>query len=420
MTQRKTLAHFGPARGGVRVLDDSNMGYVVVQWYEKGQRRFKGWPRTTEGRQEAKAWAQGFAERRGQPAAPARLTLRQLWTRYLAAQFHLRPRTRELYKEHWDRWELFLGKDFIAEDASKETIDRFRAALTAEKLAVGHQQRIIRDVKTVYAWADELLTRNRLAGYRFKVAKEAQPKRPAEYRRDDVQKILAQLSPQKSEEWRPWAALTIAAFQGARERAILHLTWGDIDFLKGRITWRARFDKQGREWVQPMTLAAYSALLTARDWRQRKGELGPWVFYSPWETKKCGREEPGVYGAQALWLALKKAEERAEVPRLPLRAVHGFRRGVAGDVARATGDPWLGVQYIGDRDPDRIAEYVQERGDELEGAANLLDQMWGQTPETVKEPSMRRKGHAQVVEGKAPEAGLEPATRRLTAGCSTS
>ena len=31
---------------------------------------------------------------------------------------------------------------------------------------------------------------------------------------------------------------------------------------------------------------------------------------------------------------------------------------------------WLGVQYIGDRDPDRIAEYVQEREDALERTRN--------------------------------------------------
>src|SRR5439155_861860 len=127
-------------------------------------------------------------------------------------------------------------------------------------------------------------------------------------------------------EWRGWAALTIAAFQGARERAILHLSWSDLDWVRGRITWRARYDKQGREWTQPMTLAAYSALLTARWWRQRDGERGPWVFYSPWATEKCGREEPGVYGAQALWLALKKAEERAGVRRRPFRAVNSRLR----------------------------------------------------------------------------------------------
>jgi len=52
------------------------------------------------------------------------------------------------------------------------------------------------------------------------------------------------------------------------------------------VTWRARYDKQGREWTQPMTVAAYSALLTTPWWRQRDGERGPWAFYSPWATKE--------------------------------------------------------------------------------------------------------------------------------------
>ena len=88
----------------------------------------------------------------------------------------------------------------------------------------------------MYAWAEsrELIARNRLAGYRFKTAKEAQRPRPAEYRRAEVERILAALSPQRSTEWRGWAALTIAAFQGARERAILHLSWNDVDWVRGR------------------------------------------------------------------------------------------------------------------------------------------------------------------------------------------
>ncbi len=420
MTERKTIAWFGPARGGVRVLEDRGAGYVRVQWYEAGLRRVKSWSLTKEGRLEAIAWAQGFAERRGgRTAVVGRLTLRELWLRYVEAEFqHLRPRTRELYAEHWRRWELFLGRESVADDASKETIDRFRAALTKLGLAVGHQQRIVRDVKVVYAWAEsrELLARNRLAGYRFKVAKDAQRRVPPEYRRHEVEAILAQFNPRKATEWRPWCALVIAGFQGARERAILHLAWEDVDLEHGILTWRAKYDKGGREWRQPMTLAAYCALLTARWWRAWDGRATKWVFYSPWATKRGGREEPGVYGAQAVWLALRQAEVRAGILHLPLRALHGFRRGVAGDVARASGDAWLGVQFIGDRDPDRIAEYVQDRSDALEGAAALLDRAW---TEPVTKPSPRRRAGLQVVVGEAPEAGLEPATRRLTAGCST-
>jgi len=65
--------------------------------------------------------------------------------------------------------------------------------------------------------------------------------------------------------------------------------------------------------------------------------------------------------------------------------LHGFRRGVAGDVARGSGDAWLGVQYIGDRDPDRIAEYVQEREDALDAAVTMLDRAWA-VPTPEREP----------------------------------
>jgi hypothetical protein len=132
---------------------------------------------------------------------------------------------RALYLEHWRRWELFCGREFIAEDARQETVDRLRARLTTLGIAVGHQQRIVRDVKTVYAWGDsrELLARNRLAGYRFKVAKDARAPRPAAYTRDEIEAVLAELRPQVRGEWRPWCVLVLAAYQGARERAILHL-----------------------------------------------------------------------------------------------------------------------------------------------------------------------------------------------------
>ena len=86
---------------------------------------------------------------------------------------------------------------------------------------------------------------------------------------------------------------------------------------------------------------------------------------------------------------------------------------------------------IGDRDPDRIPEYVQEREDALDGAVAMLDRAWAVPtpegePETVTKPSPAPEGENWASESdrgaeswEAPEAGLEPATRRLTAGCST-
>ncbi len=432
MTRRRTIAQYGPARGGIRVLEAHNVRPVIrVQWYEQGERRSRDWPRTKEGRAEAKAWAQGFAETRfGTTPRPERLTLRALWEAYRTAEFpQLRPRTRELYSEHWHRWELFLGKPFLAEDARQETVDRFRARLTSLGLGVGHQQRIVRDVKTVYGWGDsrELLARNRLAGYRFKIAKEARPARPEAYTLEEIERVLGQLDPQDAGHWRPWCVLTLAAYQGARERAILHLAWADVDLAQGLVTWRAKYDKTGTERTQPLTLAGYCALLTADHWRRRLSRYGPWVFPSPWAGKRAGREERGVYGAQALWLALRQAEDRARIPHRPFRAVHGFRRGVGKEVAALTGDPMRGMDWIGDRDPKLISTYVQGRDAELDDSAARLDRAFATPPKPSSKRHNRRGGVrsrpedvAAPTDRRAPEAGLEPATRRLTAGCSTS
>ncbi len=55
------------------------------------------------------------------------------------------------------------------------------------------------------------------------------------------------------------------------------------------------------------------------------------------------------------------------------------KRHASGTGGEGSGDPRLSVLFIGDRDLDRFAEYVQERTDALEGAADLLDQDWTET-----------------------------------------
>ncbi len=103
------------------------------------------------------------------------------------------------------------------------------------------------------------------------------------------------------------AGLTIAAFQGARERAILHLSWNDVD---------------------------------------------------------------GVAGPHHLACTLRQAGQGVGATHDPRRVF-----GVAGDAARGSGDAWLGVLYIGDRDPHRIAEYIckeHSRGRRSHGSSEPL------------------------------------------------
>ena len=64
MTKRKTLATYGAKRASVRVFADVDAGLVRVQWRVAGALKTKSWPNTPAGREEAKAWARGFAEAR--------------------------------------------------------------------------------------------------------------------------------------------------------------------------------------------------------------------------------------------------------------------------------------------------------------------------------------------------------------------
>jgi hypothetical protein len=54
-------------------------------------------------------------------------------------------------------------------------------------------------VKLVYAWAErrELVARNRIALYGFKLAKEERRNEPAEYRVEDFERLLAQCPPSR-------------------------------------------------------------------------------------------------------------------------------------------------------------------------------------------------------------------------------
>jgi integrase len=294
---------------------------------------------------------------------------------------HLRPKTQTNLREHWSRWELFLGRDFTAEEARLGDVDHFRAALERQDYALSQIHKAIGVVKTVCNWGQrrELLGMNRLALYRFKVAKDLRPEPPAEYGREERDAILQALRPDRYTEWRAWTAVAIAAYQGARMRAILHLSWRDLDFEHGDIAWRARWDKTGRERVQPMTHGARVALIVAQQWRDRDGYTGPWVFYTPRRQPWHGADDDrATWTAQALWLALRKAERRGGVRHLPSRAMHGFRRAVAGDVLELTRDLKLALDWIGDVDLGMARRYLRPRNPRLEEAAAAVDRLLGE------------------------------------------
>ena len=420
--ERKTLAIYGAHGHRVRVLLDRHSGLVRVQWYEQEKRCVRSWPDSSEGRRDADAWAAGFASSRvGKQVEVERLTDRALWTLYVDAQFDgHRPKTRQNYTDNWNRWQLFRGPVSIAEDARAEDVDRFRKALRSQKLGVGTIQRIVTTIKTVYNWADGrgLLNRNRLSSYRYKIAKDERPESPCEYTRKEREAIIAALAKRRhrSDGWRPWAALMVEGHQAARSHAVLHLRWEDIEWVKGLIIWRARWDKMGKEWYGHLTLSAYSALLVARWWRGRDGYTGPWVFYSAHRHKnELGDDPRATFRGDSLWLALRKAERAAKIAHKKGRATHGFRRGLAGDVLEATGDAKLALDWIGDSDLRQAQRYLKVRNTRLADVAAEIDRMEEPRPSPnrhgqpdTEEPTPELVGVGSFEEQARQESNLQP------------
>lgn len=411
---RKQIAHHGARGRWVRVFLERGHQRITVQWrVAPGIPDQQSFPNTPAQRAEALAYAEGVYQRLTQreSARPSRLTLQDLWDRYKEAEFpHLRPRTRELYTENFRRWALVFGWHMIAEQTTPEMADNFRTELTARKLALKTIRNSIDDVKRVFSWAEarELIARNRLRLYRFKVAKEDRAVSPAEYRTEDFEKILAQLDPTKSRQWRAFVALSICGAQGARQNAVLHLTPADV--LGDTIYWRAEWDKVGKAWSQPMRQRTLAAVKVALHWRERDGYNGPWLLYS------AKTDNPNPYSIQSLWLALKGqpgkkgrprvigAQQRAGIEDLKGRAGHGLRRMLAGDIAAATGNATLALKAIGDTDLRMANRYLKDRDDDIREAFELVDR--------VPEPAPNADSNAQpmrnLTNDERAEDGVEP------------
>jgi hypothetical protein len=127
-----------------------------------------------------------------------------------------------------------------------------------------------------------------------------------------------------------------------------------------------------------MTNGARVALLVAKQWREHDGYTGPWVLYTPHRQRWSQADDRAAWTAQALWLALTNAERRPGVRHLHSRAMHGFRRAVAGDVLELTRDVKLALDWIGDVDLGMARRYLQPRDSRLAEAATAVDRLLGE------------------------------------------
>lgn len=413
--QHKTLLKIGHHGSRVRVFLEGDL--VRVRWRVNGIRKHQSWPNSPENRATAKAFAEGIVERRKTgPTKPAlRLTLRELWDRYQEAEFpSLRPKSQERYLERWRKWERFLGREFVAEDTTQENADKYRTARGELGIAVNQIAEEVKNAKTVYAWGQrrKLLAQNDLGLYRFKIAKEDRREAPAEYRLADFYRILKQFTPAAWGAWRPWGLLTLLGTQGVRTNSARHLQWSDVDLVAGVLIWRAKYDKLGREWRQPLRAATRRALEQAWGWRLHANYTGPWVWFSQ-DSRRINKGHEPVYGHSALAAALKGAEGRAGVRHVDLRAMHGLRRMVVGEIVRLTGDIAAAAQFIGDTDLRVVnRSYLKRRDDQLRGVADQLDA--DDSARKVTQSATDAVDSGVMPFNREPQVGFEPTTAPFT------
>jgi integrase len=351
-------------RGGTRVR---------VQWRVRGLLKTESFPNTPAGKERAKSFAQGVVDSLEARTVPARMTVAELWGRYAESELtNIRKRTFQLNADAWRKWELFVGREKIAEDLGVDTMTGFRAALEKQGLAVNTIRRHVGGVKLIYNWgeAHELLARNKMHRFRFKVGKDKRPAKVPEYRADDFAAILAELPViGETRHWRAGGILALCGYQGARQNAVRHLQWDD--FNADTVTWRAQWDKLGRVRHQPLRAPAVAVLQAMRAQHERLGLESPWVFPAPRGRK---RSDDPVYSAQALWWELTQAEKRAGITHKRGRGAHGLRRMLAGDVLAITRNLKTAGDAIGDKDLRILQEhYLSDRPEEVRAAFEQLD-----------------------------------------------
>jgi integrase len=373
------LATFGQPRrrDRVRVIRLTLKGEETlrVQWKEGDRRRNQSFADTRKGLVEAKAFAEALSDRLAAKQVQIEylgLTVRQLFERYINALVDdWRPRTLELKKERWQKFELFIGKNTPAHYVTRERLDDFKRAMLENKHSPNQVAHTISNAKAVFRFGvdRDLIPPTKLLSYRTTFGKDVKRViEMGEYSAPERQAIIACLDPRDSRQWRAWALATVFAHLASRQRATRHLEWRDIDFEEG-VTWRRELDKMGNERVQPITDEVKDAFLVALGWRQRDGYTGPFVFYAVKKSK--WDEEPYTY--QGYSYAHREAEKRAGIRHVKYRGAHGFRRGVSGDVFDATGSEHKAAEWIGDKSVKIVRKhYLLKRKDRQKDLASLV------------------------------------------------
>lgn len=381
----------------MRVLIDAKADRVEVHYKDgRAQRRKEIFGNDRQGRSQAITWAKEYLEERKRiGAARADVTHAQLWKAYTEspAWSGLREKSKINYAERWGRWVRVRGHRTKPDETTLHHIDTFITGSTKSGYAVNQTRQVLNVARVVYNWGQsrKFVSENVFATYRWKSATDERTNEPDEYSGEEYGKILAQLSPQSSRQWRAWVCLMVGGHHGGRARAVLNLKAGDI--VGGMIVWPGPFQKNGKELRQPLTWDMVAALETISYWRAKLLYRGEWLLFggtyktrgevrelSPWmldpKHKRVGTgagkpravaDKP--YSYSGLHAMLIQAEKDAGVTHRPWRAFHGTRKMVAGNIADRTGDARLAMEWLND-DIRQADKYLKTRSGRLDRAAD--------------------------------------------------
>lgn len=404
---RKTIAEFGTHGRSVRVFletfsDAARADLIRCQWRERGKLRTESLPNSRENQRQVRAFAEGVAERlKLQGTGPQRrITIGELGERYVLAHpvpETWRPKTLKSFRSRWKVLLAFFSPERHADTVTPDSLDELRAALRGQDVAVNQIANTVQLLKSMFRFARgrKYLTENPIADYEMKLSRDQRRLEVPEWTNEECARILAELDPKSSRQWRAYVAIVLDAVLGGRSNALLNLEWRDVDLAERTIRWRPELDKLAKDRVQPLPRDAVRVLRIARVWRDRIGYVGPYVIpgamaasrgvtreLREWEKdprhKQIGSKRRAVkdrpYSYAALHGQLVDAANRAGVRWVPYRAMHGFRRMVLGNVLAKTGNLVRAGQFIGDSDVRTLTRsYVRERAEDLRDVAQSIE-----------------------------------------------
>ncbi len=298
------------------------------------------------------------------PAPAEPLTLERLWNRYQQEAPGYRQNFERTRRQKAAEVRLLmagLGRGKRIDHLTRNDVDRYVAMRrTGHGWPDGAARRPVRArtiqgevklLKTMINWAMNerlpdgswLLESNPLRG--VTLPKEEDPRRPvATYDRflkvREAAQDLASKAPQERgrQRWKRFElAWVLAEATGARIGAISGLRWSDISFKPPSITFRAEFDKRGRDRTVPLPDGLADEL---RSFKLKLAVVGDgWLFPAPegdghWRREIFGqlfdRAErhaglPHVRGARFHALRRKWATERKDKPLVDVMGAGGWK-----------------------------------------------------------------------------------------------